>query len=134
MGQSQIRDQIPYLRLREQVRVTTHTEGHTRGAQCERNHAGLSIGAKEHRGFTGMIDLAGREQGLDLLCDESGLVLFVAGNVHARLRSPGIARERLTPYLERRRERIAQGDDHSGRTIILVEREDLRLGVLLRED
>jgi len=129
----QVRDQIAYLGVGEQIQVGAHARRHSRGPQAECDRAGLRVGPKQDSDFAGIVNLAGSQEPSDLGCDEARFVQLVAGGVDSCPRTRGIAGPRFTPGLEWSGEDIAQGDHHAGGPMVLIERKYLGVGVLARE-
>jgi hypothetical protein len=59
MRQSQVRENIADLRLREEIDVGPHAEWQFRAAQAQCNGSRLHVGAIQDAYLTGVFDLAG---------------------------------------------------------------------------
>ena len=80
-----------------------------------------------------MLDLAGVEKTLDLRSHEKCLIQLITGGIDSSARPLSIAGPGFASTLEGRRKGIAQGDDDTGRAVVLVQRKYSSVRVLQRK-
>src|SRR5215472_4066095 len=131
--QAQVRERVLDLGALEEAQAAVDLVGNARRDECFLEHARLGVRAVEDRNVPA--ERAVRNVLADAVGDELRLVTLIEGAIEVDRLAPRTARPEILAEAVRvvGDERVGRIEDRSGRAVVLLELEELRVGIVAAE-